>query len=603
MPSPRRKKPQRNSPSPTPFRRWHVVGICVFLAVITWFVFAQTAGHEFINYDDQVYVQKNTHINRGLTWDGIVWVFTHSHSANWHPLTSMSHMLDCQLFGLNAGAHHLMNVLFHTIAVILLFLVLREMTGSFWRSAFVAAIFAIHPLHVESVAWVAERKDVLSAIFFMLVLGAYVRYVRKPSPARYVVMSILFVLGLMSKSMLVTLPFVFLLLDYWPLQRIADLRDLRRVILEKIPLFVIASASCVATFLAQTHAMSSLENVPLSQRTGNAAVSILTYVRQTMWPVKLAAFYPHPLDQLPPGMVVLSVATVIAISVVALIVGWSHKYVFVGWFWYLGMLVPVLGLVQVGSQAHADRYTYLPQIGLALMTTWGIVDFAARWRYRPQILGASALLVIIVLMSCARMQAAVWHDTETLWKHAIQVVPRNHFAYSGLAEIELARGQVDKAIAHFQTAVEIYPENFTSHTKLGLLLLQTGHPSAAIAHWKIALELAPHDFNTQCNLAWVFATCPNPVMRDGPRAVALMEDVIQRSGTRTPILLRTLAAGYAESDRFPEAIRTAQEALDVATKEGNVTLAAQLREAIDTFQTNMPLRDPSLANAEPLREP
>jgi Flp pilus assembly protein TadD len=598
-----RQRPSQSQRRAPAAERLRFFGVCIVLIAIVWIVFGQTLHHEFVRYDDQSYVSERPEITGGLTLHGIGAAFTHRYVSNWVPLTAISHMLDCQLFGLKAGGHHFTNVFLHTIAVVLLFLVLREMTGTLWRSAFVAALFAIHPLHVESVAWVSERKDVLSAIFFMLTLGAYARYARKPSLPRYVTMSILFVCGLLSKSMVVTLPFVLLLLDYWPLQRIADLRSLRRVVLEKVPLFMIAAAACVATVLAQTNAISSLDNAPVSERIGNALVSILIYIQQTFWPVKLAAFYPHPLDRLPAGMVLLSIAMVLAISVVALVVGRRHKYIPVGWFWYLGMLVPVLGIVQVGLQAHADRYTYLPQIGLGLMIAWGIVDLAARWRYRPQVLGTVAALVIIALMWCARMQAAVWHDTETLWKHAIEVTDRNHLAYAGLAEIEMSRHEVDKAIAHFQTALEIYPDNFASHTKVGLLLLQTGNPSAAIAHWKIALEIEPHDFNTQCNLAWVFATCPNPVMRDGRRAVELMEDVIKRSGTRNAILLRTLAAAYAESGRFPEAIQTAQEALDLATKEGNTALAAQLRESIDNFEAKIPLRDPSLANAQPLREP
>lgn len=598
-----RQRHKQSRPQTSRADRWRVPGVCVVLVAIVWIVFGQTLHHEFVAYDDQSYVSARPEITGGLTLREIHTAFTRSYVSNWVPLTAISHMLDCQLFGLNAGGHHFTNVFLHSISVLLLMLLLFNMTGAFWRSAFVAAIFAIHPLHVESVAWISERKDVLSGVFFMLTLAAYTRYVRNPSLLRYAAMSILFVCGLLSKSMLVTMPFVLLLLDYWPLQRIADLRSLWRAILEKIPLLVIAAAACVATVFAQTHALSSLENAPVSQRVGNAVVSILVYIRQTFWPVNLAAFYPHPLDRLPAGMIVSSFAVVIAISVVAVLVGRRHKYIPVGWFWYLGMLVPVLGIVQVGWQAHADRYTYLPQIGLSLIIAWGIVDLAARWRYRLQILGAGAAIVVVALMWCARMQAAVWHDTETLWKHAIEVVPRNHFAYAGLAEIEMSRNQIDQAIAHFQIALEEYPDNFAAHTKLGLLLMQKGNPSSAIAHWKIALEIMPHDFNAQCNVAWVFATCPNPVMRNGPRAVELMEDVIKRSGTRNPILLRTLAAAYAESGRFPEAVATAHEALDLTGKQGNSSLERQLREALVNFEAGQPLRDPSLANAQPVREP
>ena len=578
---------------------WIVSSICLLLVAITWIVFGQTLHHDFVNYDDHSYVLDRPEIVSGFTLHGIAWVFSHHYVSNWAPLTSVSHMLDCQIFGLKAGGHHFTNVVLHTISVLLLFFLLRKMTGTVWRSAFVAALFAIHPLHVESVAWISERKDVLSGVFFMLTLGAYVNYVRKPSLVRYVTMSSLFVCGLMAKPMVVTLPFVLLLLDYWPLKRIVDLRSARRAIVEKVPLFLISVASCAVTALAQTRALSSLENSPLSWRISNAFVSIFIYLRQMFWPAKLAVFYPHPLDQLPLWMVVFSICALVAISLLVVAIGRRYPYVPVGWFWYLGMLMPVLGFVQVGLQGHADRYTYLPQLGISILVTWGIVDLTARWRYRPQLLGVSAAVVIVALVWCARVQAEVWQNTNTLWTHALAVNPRNHLAHAILAEIALEENRVADSIAHFQTALEIYPDNFTAHTKLGLLLLQTGNPSAAIAHWKIALEIEPHDLNTQCNLAWVFATCPNPAMRDGPRAVALMEDVIQRSGTKNAILLRTLAAAYAESGRFPEAIQTAQEALELATQQGNATVAAQLREAIDNFQGNLPLRDPSLANAQP----
>src|ERR1700681_1882207 len=326
--------------------RWLSLGVCVFLIAITWLVFGQTLGHEFVNFDDHVYVYENPVVTGGLTLPGIIWAFPHSHARNWHPLTTISHMLDCQLFGLNAGGHHFTNVLLHTIAVVLLFLVIRQMTGgpsrtgSVWRSAFVAALFAIHSLHVESVAWISERKDVLSGVFFMLTLGAYVRYARQPSAARYITMSILFACGLMSKPMLVTLPFVLLLLDYWPLgrgpafadppspERFGESRATPRqadvssqwsvvcgLVFEKIPLLALSAASCLATLLVQRQAAGSIDQLPFAWRVNNAIVTSIAYIWQMLWPVKLAVFYPHPDDRLLFWQVGLALALLIAISV------------------------------------------------------------------------------------------------------------------------------------------------------------------------------------------------------------------------------------------------------------------------------------------------
>lgn len=581
-----------------PQARVAIVGTCIFLAAITWIVFGQTLGHDFINYDDDAYVYKNPVVSGGLSLHGIRWAFTHSHADNWHPLTSISHMLDCQLYGLKAGGHHFTNVFLHTLAIVLLFLVFREMTGALWRSAFVAALFAIHPLRVESVAWVAERKDVLSGVFFMLTLGAYLRYVRKPSLARYATMSILFACGLMSKPTLVPVPFVLLLLDYWPLKRESKIGKL---IIEKIPLLVLSAGSCIATVLAQTRVISSIGDLPLPLRINNAAVSCVTYIGQMFWPVKLAVFYPY-LYQRPAWMIALSISLLVGITVAAVMLRRKRGYLFVGWFWYLGMLVPVAGIVQVGLQGHADRYTYLPHIGLSLLVTWGIADLAADWRYRREILSVGAAAVIGALAWRARIQTAFWRDGEILFRRALAVTTYNDVAHTSLGELLLTRDRVDEAIAHLQEAVAIRPEledEPKAHNILGIAFFRVRDTSKGIAHWKRALEIEPHNPTAQSNLAWVFATSPEVSVRDGVRAVEMIQDVLQRSGTRTAILLHTLAAAYAECGRFSEAIDTAQDALDLAVVEGNSALAADLQRNIDNYKMNTPLRDPSLANPHP----
>src|SRR5438552_2904982 len=395
-------------------RRWLSISVCIFLAALTWIVFGQTLWHEFVNYDDVSYLYGNSAVRNGISLRGIVWAFTHVHSENWHPLTTISHMLDCQLYGLKAGGHHFTNVLLHTTAVILLFLVLRGMTGVLWQSAFVAAVFAIHPLHVESVAWISERKDVLSAVFFMLTLGAYVHYARSPSIARYLTIALLFALGLMSKPMLVTVPFVLLLLDYWPLGRLSavipsEVEESRGKILklttrgpstslgmavqklavEKIPLLALSAASGVATLWAHEKNIARLEQFPFPWRISNGLVAYLTYIRQMIWPVRLAAFYPHPEHTLPVLEIGLAIVIVLLASTCAIALRRKHPYLVTGWFWYLLMLLPVIGLVQVGAQAHADRYTYLPQIGLYILLAWVVTDALAS-RFQRRILGVTA---------------------------------------------------------------------------------------------------------------------------------------------------------------------------------------------------------------------
>src|SRR6478735_2381235 len=375
---------------------------CLGLVAVTWAVFGQTLAHDFVNFDDHVYVYENPLVVKGLSTEGIIGAFTHTHARNWHPLTTLSHMLDCQLYGLNAGGHHLTNVILHTISVLLLFLVLKQMTGAVWQSAFVAGVFAIHPLHVESVAWIAERKDVLCAVFFMLTLAAYARHARAPSAPRYLLVALLFAFGLMSKPMLVTLPFVLLLLDYWPLGRLGGQKSevgsrLRKLITEKIPLFALSALSCIATLFAQ--GPSAIDQLPFLWRLNNTFVSYVTYIWQMLWPARLAVFYPHPNDRLPLIKITAAIALLIGISLLVIYLRRTKPYLVTGWFWYLGMLVPVIGLVQVGEQAHADRYTYLPQIGLNIMIAWAVRDLLLKSasRVRRAVVGVVAAIAIVCL--------------------------------------------------------------------------------------------------------------------------------------------------------------------------------------------------------------
>src|SRR5437588_1720717 len=383
--------------------RWPLIGISIFLVAITWAVFGQTVGHQFINYDDPRYVLDNAHVRAGLTWRGIAWAFTHVHSQNWHPLTTMSHMLDCQLFGVNPGAHHLVNVFFHSIAAVLLFVLLAQITNSIWASAFVAAVFAIHPLRVESVAWIAERKDVLSGVFFMLTLLAYFRWTRKQTVGRYLAMSILFACGLMSKPMLITTPIILLLLDYWPLNRSqkSEVRSQKssnppwtKLVVEKVPLFVLSIGSCFATLWAQNFALGSTQFLPLQWRITNALFSYFEYVRQMFWPVDLIPFYVHPENRLELWRLLVAAVVLIALTAIAFIRRRKNPYLIVGWLWYLVMLIPVIGIVQVGLQGHADRYTYLPQVGLDIALVWLIWDLTKSWRQQKIVLSGACAFVV-----------------------------------------------------------------------------------------------------------------------------------------------------------------------------------------------------------------
>jgi cytochrome c-type biogenesis protein CcmH/NrfG len=612
----------------TPNRCRLTVGICLSLALLTWLVFGQTLWHDFINYDDPHYVYEDTRITGGLSISGIAWAFTHIHALNWHPLTTMSHMLDCQLYGLKAGWHHFTNVLLHTLAVILLFFALQQMTGAVWRSAFVAAVFAIHPLRVESVAWVAERKDVLSGVFFMLTLLAYASYVRLPRIARYLLVIFVFACGLMSKPMLVTLPFVLLLLDYWPLGRIKG--RLWKRVLEKIPLIALSVVSSTVTFLVQKGAVGHTEELPIFERITNAIVSYVLYIWQMLWPLNLAVFYPHPENRLPLWEIVLCLGLLICATAVAIALRKQRPYLITGWLWYLGMLVPVIGLVQVGWQGRADRYTYLPQIGLYIAATWGATELTAFYRHQRTILGVAAIVVIGTLTSCAWVQTSDWRDSERLFRHAAAVTTNNDVADNNLGIVFLGQGKVDEAIALLQTAADLRPDNSPAHENLAKALLQKGRVAEALIHYRKLLELQPDNMevhnivgtvlvqqghlaegvdewqkvltvepdngNATSNLAWVFATSPDQSIRNGARAVQLAEQAVRISGGRIPMLFRTLAAAYAESGRFPEAIQTAQRGIELANSQGNSGLVAELQGAIALYQEQQPFRDPSLTN-------
>ena len=505
---------------PQPPRVWISRAVCLFLVLAVWVVFGQTRHHDFVDYDDAIYIYENPVATNGVTWGGVVAVFTHAQQANWHPLTSLSNMLDCQLWGLDPGMHHLTSVLLHAATGVLLFLVLRKLTGAFWRCAFVAAVFAIHPLRVESVAWAAERKDVLSGLFFMLALWAYASHVqmREAGGAAkagnqgafaifrsrpFWLALVWFALGLMSKPMLVTLPFVLLLLDYWPLQRFTagDLwPKVALLFLEKIPFLLLAAADCLATILAQGNAVKTVQDVNLLPRIGNAMVAYVDYLWAMFYPSGLAVFYPHPGNHLQIWKAVLSLLALVLITAVVLAGRRKSPYLLVGWLWYLGMLVPVIGLMQVGLQARADRYTYLPQIGLYILVAWGAADLAPSWRHRRAVLGAAAAVILTGLTAAAYNQTGYWKNSIILWSHALACTQENTLVHDNLSFALAQQGRLDEAVRHYERALQLNPAFVEDYVNLGRVLAQQGKLDEAVQQYKLALQLDPHFALAEFNL-------------------------------------------------------------------------------------------------------
>jgi tetratricopeptide (TPR) repeat protein len=613
-------------------------------------------------------------------------------------------MLDCQVYGLNAGGHHFTNVLLHALAVVLLFLFLQQVTGAPWRSVFAAAVFAVHPLRVESVAWIAERKDVLSGVFFMLTLLAYARYVSgERSLLRYLLVAFFFALGLMAKPMLVTLPLILLLLDYWPLCRFgsrpfgnvanfARRSTFSRLVAEKIPLFLLSLLSSLLTWWAQRAFMRSTSEIPLVLRAENAIVSYVRYLRQLLWPADLAPFYPHP-QALPLLLVIAAAALLVAISAVVLYYGRKRPYLTTGWGWYLIMLLPVIGLVQVGDQALADRYTYLPQIGIVLAITWTVADATAGIRQLQRFVAFTAVAVTVTLAWCACHQTRYWRNSESLWLQTLAVTENNDLAHNNLGSVWWRGGRVDDAIREYEAALKITPESPLARNNLGsaflkqgkvaeaiqefqrvlsrdpqsitgrfnlagallrsgrvteavaeyervlaikpdfaqghlalghalmraerladaiaqfkiAVQLQPGHAHArnslatafaakqqwgeAIRCWRETLEIDPNNVAAQSGLAWTLATAPDPALRNGAEALAISRRLSQTTEASNPMILRVLAAAYAEAGRFPEAIETTERGIALATSQYRSDLAALLQSDLKLLQSAQPLRD------------
>jgi Flp pilus assembly protein TadD len=654
-------------------------------------------AYGFIHYDDGYYVAHNPDVQAGLSANGLRWAFTTTHACNWHPLTWLSLQLDAQLYGLRPWGYHLTNLLLHLANGLLLYGFLRSITGAAGPSGLVAVLFAVHPLHVESVAWVSERKDVLSTFFGLLALWAYVAYAAKPTALRYLPVALAFGLSLLAKPMLVTLPCLLLLLDYWPLGRLrlkgapAAGRSvaLGRLVVEKLPLFVLALASCAATLYAQHHggAVRGLEQLPLSVRVTNALVAYVAYLGKTFWPTRLAFYYPHPGGLWPWWQVIGAVLILAGVSAVALRTARRSPYLLVGWLWFLGTLVPVIGLVQVGGQAMADRYTYVPLIGVFVVVAWALRD---AFHSRPDLRGVGVLAVCVLLPACVaacRIQVQCWHDDPGLWGHtwavtddnyyaaaalgrlllrdpsaqdralhylnealrlrpddlecrvnrsavllrrerweqaeedarvALRIDPDNVAAHNNLGVINAAQNRPEPAAAEFAAAVRVDPENAEAQHNLGLALEQLGRRRQALDHCREAVRLQPEESRYHRALAYVLdlqgeadearaqyresvrldptwpekangmarslATDPDPRQRNGPVSVRLARQACAATDGQRPEFLETLAAAYAATGAFDDAVATARKALASAEAQGRHDLTGRIERSLDRYR-------------------
>jgi len=520
--------------------------ICLALAAATCAVYAQVRSFDFVNFDDQEYVTRNHHVNTGLSRSNVIWALTESHSCNWHPLTWISHMLDCEIADLHAAWHHMVNVLFHALNTLLLFLLVRQITGAVWRSAFVAAAFALHPVHVESVAWISERKDVLSTFFWLLTMIAYARYAQKPSIGRYVLTMLFLALGLMSKPMLVTLPVILLLMDYWPLGRLnlssraqhndegyqqnctfPSPRAAIRLCLEKVPFLALCVISSGVTLLVQSQTRAPFDGLPIHIRLANASLSYVRYLVKMTWPTRLSAFYPHPNRDIRLWLAALVALALIAVSLLVIRLSKRHKYLAFGWFWYLITLLPVIGVVQVGAQAMADRYTYVPSIGIFIIAAWAIPDLLRNKPAFARLVPPIGLAVVLTWSVMTYIQTGYWRNTITLFHHACDVTDNNTFMHQSLAGEYAQRGDFDLAVDNFEQALRIKPD----------------------------------DRRTLNGMAWLLATCPDSEFRNPRRAFGYAWRASQQSDFKDPAHLDTLAAAYAADGNFADAAKTQDKAL------------------------------------------
>ncbi len=623
-------------------KKYRSIYIYLVLVLATCFAFEQVRYNDFV-WDDIQYITENPHVKCGITRESVVWAFSTTYASNWHPVTWLSHMLDYQLFGPNPLYHHLVNLLFHIANSLLLFWVLKRMTGAVWRSAFVATAFALHPIHVESVVWVAERKDLLCGFFWMLTIAAYIRYARCPRIGRYLLVILLFGLGLMAKPMIITLPFVLLLLDYWPLRRFRspwqgiskvspspDSINICyqsstpwRLIYEKIPLFILMVASAIITLIAQQKGGAMKMILPVDTRIANAVVSYIGYIAKIVYPSNLSVLYPHPRDSFLTWNPIASVIVLIFLTISIICLSWQKRhYLAVGWLWYLGALVPVIGLIQVGMQGMSDRYTYLPSIGFFIMVTWGAAELLDKWHYRSIGLTISVVIVLVVLPICTRAQVKYWRNNLTLFGHSLEATQNNPTmlynlgvaftligkldeaaicytevlrlrpdypgAHRSLGIVLTTQGKLDEAIEHFHQALQLETDLTGVRINLAFSLRLQGNFNKAIRQYREVLEVEPDHVLALNGIAWILATHPDPNHRDPNQAVEFAGRATELTNYKNATVLYTMAAAYAATGQFTRAVATAEKALELCQSPEQNVLKEEIENRLVLYKAGKP---------------
>jgi len=598
-----RRQSQVHAPRRTAAGGTTSCGIAAALVVATAIVYAPIRHNAFVRYDDYGYIVDNPYVTAGLTWKSVGWAATAFHMGNWHPLTLLSHIVDYQIFGLNAGAHHLVSVAVHILNTLLLFGVLARMTARPWRSAFVAGLFALHPLHVESVAWASERKDVLSTCFWLLSMWAYVGYVRRPNVPRYLVVLLMFLAALLSKPMAVTLPFALLLLDVWPLGRWSRQRP-AALIIEKLPLILLAGIVSVITLAAQGKAGATAAVLPFSERAANAVVSYATYLAQMIWPARLAVLYIFEAP-LPMWKIAGSLMLLVVLTAAALWEGRRSPYLLVGWLWYVGTLVPAIGLIHIGSEAMADRFTYVPLIGIFIILAWGIPDLLASWKYRQAACAAAAAAVLLACGIQTTHQVKLWRDTTTLFEHALAVTRDNYVAHSIIGLLEMEQGRRDDALPHYTEIVRVAakftpvePYYSDAQYNIGLILAGRGDAEAAKAHYLAALATNPLHGKAHAGLAAILAA-----QGDTTGAVAQYREAVRvtpdlaSAHTNLAIALETLGQPDEALVHYTEAVHLEPQRAEARCNLGAaLATAGRLAEAIEQYRAALALK-PQLVEA------
>lgn len=636
-------------------RRSRIFLICVALVLMTAAAFAPVCKNDFIRlYDDGKYVTDNPHIKDGINLKTIRWVFSTPHYFMWHPLTTLSYVLEYQLFGLTPFWYHLTNLVLHAASALLLFWVLQRMTGAVWPSAFVAAVFALHPIQVESVAWIAERKNVLNGFFWLLTIAFYVRYVQCPGIGRYAIVLFVFGLSAMTKPTVVTLPFALLLLDYWPLRRFGwvykrNRQDMsqhklaaacqpvsspQRLIIEKIPLFIISILLSIVTYLAQQsgNVIQQEQRFPLYARLLNAIVSYIRYVGHLIYPIGFAVFYPHPGRNIPVWQPTVSFLLLAIVTVAVLRQIRRRPYLAAGWFWYVGTLVPVIGLVQAGGQATADRYAYIPLIGISIMIAWAAGEVLEKWGRLKIWAVILAGLLFFALLTVTRTQVGYWQNDETLFSHAVKVTQNNHLAHYNLAKVMEGKGEYGQAIENYKIVVEIHPDDYEAYNNMGAMFLKQGQFDQAVISYEKSLKIKPDYLIAMYNagivtlkqgkydetikyfhkaleqnpdwvialnsLAWVLATAEDSRFQNPVDAVKYAEKACRLANYNDAALLDTLAAAYASVGNFDYAVQTAEKAFKLADNNKQENLAQDIQYHLEFHKTKQPWRENTAVSQE-----